>query len=244
MIKIAVFTEGQSELIFIRHILFLIYGYEKISIRCLKLHGGKEIPVPYDHHGINPHIFFQIINLENDERVLSTIKEREFLLLARGFYKIIGLRDLYSETYDRRTNGRIDITLNQKFINAANEEISQMSQPEKIKIFFAIMEFEAWLLGMYNLFIKINSLLTLAYIEKKLNLNLKKIDPQNEFFRPGKQLNKILNLISLDYDKSKDILEKICSRVEVNDLENIIENGRCSAFREFFDEIKFIKERH
>lgn len=237
MIKIAVFTEGQGELIFIRHLLGLLFHYDQLSFRCLKLHDDKEISVPYKYTGAKAKLHFQIINVENDERVLSAIKEREQNLFKNGFQKIIGLRDLYSETYDRAAHGHIDPVINVKIKNMVQTEILQTSQPAQIKIFFAIMEFEAWLLGMYHLFAKMNLILTWEYIENQLNFDLKHIDPQKKFYRPGKPLQQIFNLIQSEYDKSTETLEKICSFIELNDLNDMVENDRCAEFKEFFEEL-------
>jgi hypothetical protein len=69
-----------------------------------------------------------------------------------------------------------------------------MSNPIQIHFYFAIMEFEAWLLAMYENFEKINSLLTIEFIKNNLGYDLSMIDPQIEFFKPSNEIRKILKI--------------------------------------------------
>ncbi|MEN8220838.1 MAG: hypothetical protein ABFS56_31685 [Pseudomonadota bacterium] len=77
MQKIAVFVEGQGELIFIRNLLYYLVDPAQLSFECFKLHANLQQEVPYEYKNPNAQIHFQIINVGNDERVLDVIKERE-----------------------------------------------------------------------------------------------------------------------------------------------------------------------
>ncbi len=240
MIKIAVFTEGQTELIFVRKILLEVIDKSKLSFECIKLHGGKEFLVPYPYTSRDPNLHFMIVNVGNDGKVLDAIKEREKRLFAIGYQRIIGLRDMFSENYRKRSSRVINDKVTKDFIKSAQETINDMSRPDRIRLYFAIMEIEAWFLSMYNLFSKINGTLSINYIENKLKINLKTIDPQKKFYKPSNMIVKILRLMGRKYDKSEDDSEMICSKMAITDFDNAIEKGRCSTFKDFYGEIKGI----
>ncbi len=237
MRKIAIFAEGQSEQIFIRYFLTLTLGWEKISFQCLKLYADSMLHAPFDHKNEHAEVHFLIVNVGNDESVLSAIKDREVPLIQKGYEKIIALRDMYSGNYRKLSPGRINENVTKAFIESADETIKQMSEPERIKMLFAIMELEAWFLGMYNVFERFNSELTVEYIEKELGYNLSAIDPQTMFFRPADIVNDIFSLIAGRYKKSDDEVESICCKIEINDFRNALEGGRCNSFKEFYEEM-------
>ena len=237
MKKIAIFTEGQSDQIFIRHFLTQVIGWEKISFECWKLYANRMDPVPFRYAGEKAEIHFFILNVTNDERLLSAVKDREKRFLQKGYEKIIALRDMYSQKYSKRSGGVIDESITSMFIENANRTINNMSNPSRIKMHFAIMELEAWFLGMYNMFERLNSTLSIDYIESKLGFNLSVIDPQTDFFKPADIVGNILQLIDWQYKKSEHDIESICSIINTSDFSNAFENGRCNSFKSFHDEI-------
>ena len=97
---------------------------------------------------------------------------------------IIGLRDMYSEAYEKLSRGVINDDISNQFIQNHNSTIQKMTYQDRIKLYFAIMEIEAWFLAMYDIFQRIDSVLTIEYIEEKLGFDLRRIDPQGEFFKP------------------------------------------------------------
>ena len=236
MIKIAIFTEGQGELIFVRYLLPLLIESERLSFECMDLRAGRLFPVPYKHCPPNASIHFQIVNVGNDERVASVIEETQENLISKGYDKIIGLRDMFSAAYRKRSN-HIDDTVTESFIQAHQRTIQQMSNADKIHICFAIMELESWFLSMYNLFERIHPDLVCSYIESKLSLNLETTNPETEFFHPTKKLGEILGLVGIKYGKSKDQMESISSKIIATDIDDAFENGRSTSLRTFISEI-------
>lgn len=237
MRKVVIFTEGQSEQIFIRHLLLQTMDCSKVSFRCLRLYAGREIPAKFDYLNPNAEINFLIVNVGQDEKVLSIIKEREANLIRKGFERIIGLRDMYSEEYSKRSPSEINNSITRLFIDGWNSTIQKMSNPSKIRMHIAIMELEAWFLGIYDIFKRINSILSVEYIENELGFNLADIDPQTEFFKPAEEVNRIFQLVGLQYKKKEHDLESICSKINTDDLCNAFKNGRCSRFKDFYEEL-------
>ena len=241
MKKITVFTEGQTEQIFLRQLIFNIFGYELAKIVCFKL--GVESR--YDHRDEfrynppEPSIHFQIINVQNDAKVLSAIIEKERNLFTKGWHEIIGLRDMYSQAYDKNTGGEINDAVTQRVLNSSRNTILQRtSRPDQISLFFSIMEIEAWFLAMHGIFQRINENFTPDFLNEQLQYNLAAIDPQTHFFKPSRELNKIFMLIDREYNKSKDDVEAIVSKASVEDYETATNNGRCSSFKLLLDKIK------
>ncbi len=123
MRKVAIFTEGQGELIFIRYLLFKIIGYEHLSFECLELRSDKLFNVPHKFGSPNnAKVHFMIVNVGNDEKVLSAIAERETRLVKQGYDEIIGIRDMYSREYRKRAN-TVDQQVVESFIQAHDATI-------------------------------------------------------------------------------------------------------------------------
>ena len=236
MKKVAIFTEGQSGLIFVRRFLLTIINNSLLSFECLKLISDRDHEVPYTYRNPNSELHFLIIDAGNDSKVLSAIKDREKFLFKKGYEKIIGLRDMYSAEYDRRSPRVINDGVSRQFIEESRRIILGMAHPEKIIILFSIMELEAWFLSMYSIFRKINPVLSVEYIQGKLGVDLRTIDPEKTFYKPTIQLKKILNLCGIRYDKRKDDLEMVTSKMESKDFEVGIENRRCERLRNFYQE--------
>lgn len=180
MIKVAIFVEGQTELIFVREYLLKSFEYSNLAIECYTLFAeGRFHPTEYAFPNENAAHFFQIINVGNDNALLTRILSREKYLWNSGFDFIIGLRDMYSKNYRELSNqGKMEKELNQQFIATAQETLAQRAlKPEKIRFCYAIMETEAWILGLPHCFEYIHSNLTAAYILENLHINLEDIDP-------------------------------------------------------------------
>jgi len=240
MRKVAIFAEGQSALIFVRQMLFLLIDNSKLSFDCWEWHSHNlRLCLKYNRYSSpEPEIHFLIIDARNDEGVLTALKERQKGLLENGFEKIIALRDMYSQNYRRRAGTKINDRVTNQFITEWQRSIQRMSNPSQIKMHISIMELEAWFLGMYNIFERIDGKLTVDFIADNLGFNLESVDPQKEFFHPTEKLSLVLALAGRQYGKkSRDEVENICSQINTNDLCDAFKNGRCSSFRDFYEEM-------
>jgi len=243
MKKVAIFTEGQSEQIFIRNLLLKTIDNARLSFECIKLHGDLGVRVPFKYCSPSPDFHFLIINVQNDSRVISAIKERERRLFEKGFAEIIGLRDMYCDEYHKRSPFNINEQVSREFIEGHNRVIQNMTKPETITILFSIMELEGWFLSMYNIFRKINSVLSVEHIETEIGFNLINIDPQKEFYRPSNELAKVLRLAGINYKKSEHDSEMITSPMAIDDFENAFENDRCKSFKDFYQKMEEITDQ-
>ncbi len=233
MRKVAIFTEGQGDQIFVRELLSHVIGYEALSFECLQLRAGNLQQVPYTYSNRNATIHYLIVDVGNDVRVMSAILERQESLISKGYNVIIGLRDMYSDAYLKRSR-IIDDSVTNSFISKHNETIKGMSNHDKIFIFFAIMELESWLLSMYRLLERFNPTLNCEHIERELGFDLSKINPETKFFHPTSTFKNILSLAGKTYKKSKDQMESILSNMIREDIDDALEEGRCSQSFDLF----------
>ncbi len=239
MKKIAIFTEGQTELVFVRELLLRLADPSKLSIECLELLANNYHGVPYKYSSPTPEYHFLIVDVHGDEGVLSSIGDRAKQLVETGKYdKIIGLRDMYSGIYKELSPGVISNDVTQKVIDKTNIAINEIPYRDRITLHFAIMETEAWFLGMYNVFQKCDRRLTTHHIMEKLGIDLVNTDPQTEFYHPADQINEIFELCTHGYRKRKGDTNLICTRMDSKDFENAVENNRCNSFNTFLQEIQ------
>lgn len=238
MRKIALFVEGQTELIVVREYLLRWFNYSDISIECRTLfRDSKFRTAPYDFPTPTPQYFFQIINVGNDNAVLSRILNREEYMWNEGYEKIIGLRDMYSKDYQEVTH-TIDENVNNHFINVHNRTInSRAKKPENIAMCFAIMETEAWFLGLSHIFEKMDARLTHSFIQENTAHNLVNHDPEKTVFHPASVLNDIYNLIGQKYRKHEGDIEAILNLTDKTDFENLLNKDKCQSFNQFHDAI-------
>jgi hypothetical protein len=238
MKRVAVFTEGQSEQIFVRNMLMKLINNAHLSFECLSLRAGNLLPARFNFLSASAKIHFMIIDVGNDTRVTGAIREREHHLFAKGYERIIGLRDMYCDAYDRRSRGQVRAEVSQEIEGGIIREIAEMSEPTKISVFFEIMEFEAWILAMYDLFGRVDARLSVDYICGSVHLDLRSCDPETEFYRPSTTLKKVFAIIGMNYKKSASDIEMICAVMTTADFESAIERGRCDAFKKFYSEIR------
>ena len=149
MRKIAIFVEGNTELIFVREYLRKRFEYEDLEIECRKRQFSRFDEVPFQIPNSKAKFHFRIIDSGSDVKVLDDILEDEQLLRNLGYQKIIGLRDMYSENYIKivKQSKLIKADINQKFIDGSQARINrEAKKSDSISFCFAIMEVEAWLL--------------------------------------------------------------------------------------------------
>jgi len=193
----------------------------------------------YNFPNASANQFFMIVNVGNDNAVLSRLLEREANLFKQGYTKIVALRDMYSNAYRKLVKDHtIKQEVNKRFIQLTNEEISERaSSPENIHFQYAIMEIETWLWGLAKVFQKIDSKLTNEYIEKQTGFNLDD-DPETLLFHPSKLLSELLHSVGKSYDKSKGDVSNFESHTEKRDYEILLQSDKCRAFSSFVNAIK------
>jgi len=235
MKKIAIFVEGQSELIFVREYLLKQSEYQGIDLECRNLFKDGNIQsAEYDFLNSEAEIHFQIINVGSDANVLQRILKREQLLWNAGYERIIGLRDMYSNDYTSAMGQPREIKpdLNRKFIEGTSKTLEQRAvKPQNIKFHFAIMELETWLLGIVNLWERKG--ISNQSIKEKIGSDLSEIDPETAFLHPAETIKDILKIINEPYRKQASEVESLVSYIEKQDFEDLKNSQKCNSFKEF-----------
>jgi hypothetical protein len=235
MKEVVIFTEGIGELIFIRELLIRVIDNNDLSFDCIDLRDYWRLSIPYTFDNPLAKIHFQIINVGNDERVLSEIVNNSPRLIENEM-EIIGIRDMFSEQY-KKYSDQINIDTIDDFKASTDSVIQQLDGYERIHFFFAIMEVEAWFLSMYKIFERINASLTVENIKNKLNYDLENNDPEKTYFHPAVQLTKILQLVGINYGKHQDDYNRLVRIITAEDVQNTVEKNFCNSFIQLLGEI-------
>lgn len=165
MKKVGIFVEGQTEQIFIEKLIYQIFS--NVYINSIEFYGGRLFIEGVDKN-TKVDYFFLIIDVGNDEKVLSSVLDNASKMIQIGYCKVFGLRDLYPKFRD--DEGEVETII--------NELISGSEYKENIECFLAVMETEAWFLADYNVFSRIDKKLTYQYIKDKLGVDLINEDPE------------------------------------------------------------------
>ena len=149
--KIAIYVEGQTEQVFLNHLILTWWSYSGIRIKNTKLlrtedEVKKKYLVPDFSPDTESDIFISIINVDGVGSIASAIGNRANGQHDAGFV-IIGLRDLfYKDDWDNNLNSN---ELSKKIADNFHKALKKINckNPNKIDLFFAVMEIEAWLLA-------------------------------------------------------------------------------------------------
>jgi hypothetical protein len=224
MTKISFFVEGQTERVFVAT---LLHEYLKIGtarVMSFKLVGEVLNRIMDVGNKVEPEFLIQIYDVGNDERAVSKMLESaENMINTHGFEFLFALRDLNPEanknTFEAKTK----------------EQFAKYPFADKLKLILAVKEIEAWFLGDYKVFERINSLLTPEYIQAHLGYDIINSPPEDHD-TPALMVGKILDLVGLKYRKKEMDSYKIVSRLDFDFL-CIEAINRMSSFRYFIDSI-------
>lgn len=227
MRRVAIFVEGQSELIFVREFLLKWFDYQ-VDLECRNLFTSEKFDrADYDFSNPGADVHYQIINVGMDGNVLSRILSREQYLYNAGYEKIIGLRDMYSGEYKKIVQDRmVDLQVNDRFRQGTLASISQKAkQPGQISFCFAIMELEAWWIGIPSLWGSIDPEL------KQQNESC--FSFPESVFHPAVFIDQLFQSNSNTYKKKKAEVESIVGKILREDYVDLHGSQRCPSFCEF-----------
>lgn len=233
--RLAVFVEGQTELVFVREFLkqWYCYDVERIGFDCYNLHASQFCDAEYKYGREDSENYFMIVNVGNDNSVLSNIKSRVQYLKNKNYQLVVGLRDMYSKQYIADAGGhRIDDITSNKHVESVRSALSAFPNGELVSFHFAIMEIEAWFLGMYGFLCQIDNRLTLDNIKNGIGIDLNN-DPEKTVFHPALELGRIYSLVGKKYDKHRSDISSIMANLTHDDYMGLIHSGRCLTFKTF-----------
>ena len=132
MKKIAIFVEGQTELIFTRKLVEEIAGKRAIYFSQEDWISNKFVPLAGAKIPTTDEYFVLLVDCHSDGAVKSALLERRRTLVSQGYDRLIGLRDVYPIA-------RGDIAQLQRGL-----AYGLPTQNPPTKILLAVMEVEAW----------------------------------------------------------------------------------------------------
>ena len=229
MKKLAVFVEGHTELSFVEKLINEIGNKNDILINKFELSGGTKCPaiqVAIGENTVDTTKKYQVLlyNSCNDNKVLSHILEHHQRLSLKGYNKIIGLRDLYPESYNKKKE-RISSIL----------EVLDKNNIDNAKIILAVMEVETWFIAELEHYTNIHEELTLERIKEQLT-DLQVIDFEKEIDHPFHLLRDIYRLVGFSYRKSEKHRERTINNIDYEEM-YISTRNRCPSLDYFITEL-------
>ncbi len=236
--KYAVYVEGQSEMLFVADVLqkYSKYDPAKVGFKCINLTADIYEAVSYPVQGdLNSDNYYQIVNVNNDNLVVSKLKKDIQGLAANGFYTILGLKDAYSESYQKLVSNQaiVDRDMIEKLhsiqhntINAGNIDC---------RLHFAIMEYETWMLALIDNYITSHQLDT-ADILSQFGLDID-CELEGAVYHPFPLVQKIYQVCGESYHKHGKESLSFLSTLAVDDYERLRKSGRCPSFSKFIDSL-------
>ena len=237
--KLAVFVEGQTELVFVREFLKQWYGYDVnvVGFDCYNLLAKEFCDAEYKYGSEDSENYFMIVNVGNDKSVLSSIIGRLKFLRNKGFQLVVGLRDMYSSQYikDAHKHEIVD-EVSRQHVESVKKILSDLEDGGFVDFHFAMMEVEAWFMGMDGFVERLDERLTRDFVCQNLNISLDD-DPEKTLFHPAAELGKIYALVGKQYDKHKSDISSIMSLLTNDDFLSLINSGKCSTFKMFAESL-------
>lgn len=227
-LKIAFFVEGQTESLFVAKMLREYLGARKVQIEEEVIHGRRSDLrwMRTLEKGQYLNTLCLIVDVGNDESVLSKMKESYGRMSERGFTSFIGLRDVKSRRYTE---------FGERMFATERKVLDSIGNGANTYLHYAMMETEAWLLAEHSAFQRLHSSLSVDYVRSKLNHDLELTDPQG-LDNPTTILKHIHEIAGMSYGKKRSEVEKLLRHIEWNELfVTVKEQKKISYFFDFLD---------
>ena len=208
-----------------------------VGFDCYNLHAKEFYDAEYRYGSEESENYFMIVNVGNDNSVLSSIIGRMKFLRNKGFQLVVGLRDMYSSQYikDAQKHEIVE-EVNLRHVNSVKEVLRDIDDGTFVDFHFAIMEIEAWFMGMDGFMERLDGSLTRDYIIQNLNISLDD-DPETTLFHPAAELSKLYALVGKQYDKHKSNISSIMALLTNDDFLQLIYSGKCNSFKLFAESL-------
>jgi hypothetical protein len=209
MRKLAIFVEGLTEQILVRHMLQAVLDRNRIAIQAVKITGGHNVRMSFTvmlaaHVDSQTDYYVLVYDCGGETNVKGYMMAHRWKLVSSGYQMILGLRDVFPNF------NREDIP---KLRRGLNYRLPQKGAHTRIHL--AIMETEAWFLGEFHHLTKVSRKLTPEFIQKHLGFN-PRTDNMEERDRPAEDMKAAYQLVGHDYTKKRDRLNAVVSKLDFN----------------------------
>jgi len=237
--KYAVYVEGQSELLFVTDVLqkYSSYDSQRCGFLCINLSADDYERMTFPQQGDEKSDdYYQIVNVNNDNLVVSKLKKDIPGLIGGGYNVIIGLKDVFGEAYEQLSDGLpvVDRDKIEK-MHAIQKDAIKAPEGSDCRLHFAIMEYETWMLALIERYVTENGK-DLAEICKQLGID-EGCDFEQTIYHPYPLVRKIFQACGEDYHKHGKESFSFLSTLSVEDYEALRHSGRCASFAKFIDSL-------
>ncbi len=222
MKKIAIFVEGQTELLFMSELVTVIFGKHDLVVEAKEIRGHIESKLITLNmaNSVNENKYYVLIfDCGGDSSIKSYIIERHGSLKAQAYSYVIGLRDAYHPPEI------VDITNVNRLKHGLLHNIPQSGLT--VNIILAIMELEAWFIGEENHYKKISPLLTLEDANRISGIDISSASTET-IPHPSETLKQIYQLVGMTYRKRKKIALRTVNSLSYENLCLNVKNRNAS----------------
>jgi hypothetical protein len=207
MKRLAIFVEGLTEQILVRHLLQALLDRNRVAIQAVKISGGHNVRMSFTvmraaHVDKQTDYYVLIYDCGGETNVKGYMMARYQNLVSSGYSMILGLRDVFPN-FEREEVPRL--------LKGLNHQLPQ--KMARTRIYLAIMETEAWFLGEYHHLKKVSGRLTPGFVEKHLGFN-PRTENMEERPRPAEDMKAVYRLVGHDYTKKRDRLNAVISKLD------------------------------
>lgn len=235
--KFAVYVEGQAEMLFVADVLqkYSEYDSDNVGFVCINLVADQYQKIDFPQQGsMDSSNYYQIVNVNNDNGVISKLNKDIPNLLDQGFQIVIGLKDVYSKAYEQLCNNTI---VDRKLVEQLYTIQSNIIDPKNgdVRLHFAIMEYEAWMLALIGNYVERKGK-TIQEVEQNLSMDLS-LDFEQTIYHPTTKIKAIFELFGDKYGKHEGDELSFLSSLTKNDYEEFRSSGRCASFSKFMESL-------
>lgn len=199
-------VEGQTEQIFLMKFIEKLVVLKHLCIKLDKFHNRRilEIGTRGASKEDASHLI-QIINVENDDKVLSYIEDNLKAFIDKGVIAVYGLRDRYTGDKNKTKINPINVDKRTVQLEAEHKII--------IEVTIAVEEIEAWFLSAPSFFLKFNETLTLEKIRDILGFDIAEKEIEH-IEHPSTVIDKVLQSVRLEYKKKLNQSHSITDKLD------------------------------
>lgn len=237
--KYAVYVEGQSELFFVADVLQKYSGYDpgRCGFLCINLSADDFERMSFPQQGgEDSENYYQIVNVNNDNLVVSKLRKDIPGLISNGYNVLMGLKDVFGQAYELLMDGepRVDRTVIEE-MHKAQFEVIGASEGCDCRLHFAIMEYETWMLALIERYVTSHAK-ELTDVCGQLGIDMTE-DFEQTTYHPYPLVKKIYQACGEDYGKHGSESFSFLSTLSVEDYEGLRHSGRCASFAKFLDSL-------
>lgn len=243
MRRLAIFVEGQTEQIFLNHIIKTCYSYSNIKISNLKLGAGfNEQRSLHDFGAREQEIKseFLIFDTSGDGTIASAVVDRTDGLIQKGFQEIFVLRDLMGSEWKRLGTtdlNRAEENIRSNFDRALSLSLRTFKYNEAISLHFAILEVEAWLLAFKDSFKSWGSGLNDSDLQVIAKQDLSDMTKPESLKNPKLLFSKLAARCGFSSATNFDTIQSFVSKIDQTQLDYVISQNLVPRFSKFFSHI-------